>query len=290
MPGRMPRIASVPLLAALLCALVGCAPDESDSLPAGVEVSVRQNRPDTEDRRLQIRITNGSDAPLTVTAVEFSSPRFADPAPYQKAPSTVRAGGVLDLPVSLPPPVCEASDGTAEVHLDFELDSGRSGSVSVVPDDPLDQLDGISERDCLDHAMEAVAVITEPNEIRVEPVDGRLVAFVDLLVTPSGGPGSFTIRSVDDTVLFGLFDPASDIPVVSLPIGLTVHGDDEPGTLTIPLVPSRCDAHAVAEDKRGTLLPLRVDVRDASGIRYFALSDERKGELYSYLNRACAKR
>jgi hypothetical protein len=35
---------------------------------------------------------------------------------------------------------------------------------------------------------------------------------------------------------------------------------------------------------------LRVRVGDSTGIRYFALSDDRKGELYSYLAQACPAR
>jgi hypothetical protein len=69
-----------------------------------------------------------------------------------------------------------------------------------------------------------------------------------------------------------------------------VNADEPATTLTIPLVPGRCDAQATAEDKRGTLLPLRVQVGEVTGIRYFALSDDRKGELYEYLGQACATR
>ena len=294
----MLRIAPAPLLTALLLALllgglVGCAPAAPAELPDGVQVSVHQNRPDTEDRRLQVRIVNGSASALTVNALSFASPRFSEPAPYAKAPSTIRAGGTLDLPVSLPEPVCGddgPADATAEVRLEYALESGETGNVVVIPDDPLNQLDGISERDCLQHSMDAVAELREPDRIRVEQADGRLVAFVDLAVNPTGSAGSFTIESVDDTVLFGLFDPTSPTPRDTLRVDLTVNGSDAPGRLTIPLVPARCDAHAVAEDKRGTLLPLRVRVGDATGIRYLALSDDRKGELYSYLNDACTQR
>ena len=289
MPVRRRPTAAAALLALAAYALTGCAPGADGVLPAGVEVSVHQNRPDTEDRRLQVRITNGTDAPLTVTSLTFSSPRFTDPSPYQKAPSTVRAGAVLDLPVLLTEPVCDGTGTSPVVKLEYDH-GGHSGTASVTPTDPLDQLDGITERDCLEHDMNAVAEIAEPDAIRSEVVDGRLVAFVDLRVAPTGASGSFTIHAVDDTVLFGLFNPASAVPLDSLPIEITVNGTDEPSTVTIPLVPARCDAHAVAEDKRGTLLPLRVEVGESSGIRYFALSDARKGELYSYLGDACPRR
>jgi hypothetical protein len=289
MPVRRRLTATAALLALAAYVLAGCAPAADGALPAGVQVSVHQNRPDTEDRRLQVRITNGTDAPLTITALTFSSPRFADPSPYAKVPSTIRAGGVLDLPVSLTEPVCDGTGTSPVVQLEYDHD-GHTGTASVTPTDPLDQLDGISERDCLEHDMNAIAEIAEPDAIRSEMVNGRLVAFVDLRVAPTGASGSFTINAVDDTVLFGLFDPASAVPLDSVPVEITVRGGDAPSVLRIPLVPARCDAHAVAEDKRGTLLPLRVQVGKSSGIRYFALSDDRKGELYSYLGDACPQR
>jgi hypothetical protein len=287
--GSLALLSCLALFGSVAFALGGCAPAAEEGLPPGVEVSVHQNRPDTEDRRLQVRITNGTETPFTVTSLAFSSLDFAAPAPYPKAPSTVRAGGVLDLPVALPEPVCGTADGDPKVELRFEHGPGHAGTAAVIPDDRLQQLDDINERDCLGSAIAAVATISEPDAIRIEPVVGRLVAFVDLAIAPTGASGTFTVHRVDDTVLFGLFDPASATPVESLPLELTVDADDPPTTLTIPLVPGRCDAHATAEDKRGTLLPLRVEVGEFSGIHYFALSDDRKGELYTYLGQACPR-
>src|SRR5690554_2315371 len=281
-------LAGLAVVVAAVAGLAGCAPGAAEGLPAEIDVSVHQNRPDTEDRRLQVRISNHTEQPLTVTSLTFSSPRFAQPMTYQKAPSTVRAGGTLDLPVDLAAPACDGPDGTPSVQLEFEH-GDDTGQATVAPADPLDQLDGITERDCLESAMSTVAELRQPEQIRVESVGDRLVAFVDLLVEPTGASGSFTIDSVDDTVLFGIFDPTSTTPVETLPLDLTVNGDDAPEELTIPLVPARCDAHAVAEDKRGTLLPLRVRVGELAGIRYFALSEDLKGELYAYWGRACAE-
>lgn len=282
-------IVTTALLGLALCGIVGCSPLPA-ALPDGVRVSVHQNRPDTEDRRLQVRITNETDTPLTITALTFSSPRFAEPSPYRKAPTTIRAGGVVDLPVALGTPVCEPVEGTAAVHLDFERADGASGRVSVVPGDPLGQLEGISEQDCLNDAIADIADIRGPDALRTELVDGRLVAMIDLTVVPTGAGGSFTIASIDDTVLFELFQRGSPAAITTLPLGLEVRGDGDPQTVTIPLVPARCDPHAVAEDKRGTLLPLRVEVSGLSGISYFAVSDALKGALYSYVHEACTQR
>lgn len=280
-------LGSLALFGSAALALGGCSPTVEHGLPPGVEVSVHQNRPDTEDRRLQVRITNGTKTPLTVTSLDFSSPHFAGVARYPKAPSTIRAGGVLDLPVALPDAVCGADRGAPRVELRFERSTGHPGTAIVAPVDRLKQLDDINERDCFGSAIAEVATISEPATIREQAVSGSLVAFVDLAIAPTGASGTFTVRSVDDTVLFGLFDSANSTSAASLPLEVTIDADDPPSTLSIPLVPGRCDAHATAEDKRGTLLPLRIDVGGLSGIHYVALSDDRKGELYAYLGRAC---
>lgn len=284
--GFRPIVLAVMLMLALGSA-AACSAVAPAGLPDGVDVSVHQNRPDTADRRLQVRISNDTDAPITVTELAFDHPGYSEPAPYPKVPTEIRAGGVIDLPVALTDPVCDAADGAPVVRLDYTTADGVSASATVTPGDTLHQLDGILQRDCLEQTIASIADIVEPDDIRTEVLASRLVALVDLAIVPTGASGSFTLASVDDTVLFGIFSHTSPAPLTSLQLGIEVRGDAAPQTVTIPLVPARCDPHAVAEDKRGTLLPLRVQVSDVTGIRYFALSDQLKGQLYSYVAVAC---
>lgn len=270
--------------------LTGCSAAAEADVPEGVSVSVHQNRPDTADRRLQVRVANNSPVALTITRLTFSSPQFAEAVSYPKAPTMITVGGVTDLPVSLAAPACGTERSTPTVAIDFSMADGRTGHASVVPSDPLTQLPEISARDCLDEAVAEIATIREPAALRVQERSGRLVAFLDLIVTPTGASGSIRIDSVDDTVLLGLFESSQPAPVPSLPIGLDVRGTDGPQVITVPLVPARCDAHAVAEDKRGTLLPLHLEAGGLSGISYFALSAELAGTLYAFVSSACAMR
>jgi hypothetical protein len=288
-PATLTATLTATVLALAVCVTAGCAESSPLRLPDGVAVSVHQNRPDTEDRRLQIRVSNSSDSPLTITRAAFSSPRFKETAVYPKSPTTVRAGGVVDLPISLPQPDCDSTTDTPRVEFTLKA-AGRTGTVSVVPADPLGQLPGIFELDCLDEAVAAVVQLVQPDAVRTEQHGDRLVAMVDIQLRPTGAAGAVQIDSVDDTVLFSLFDPVRQVPLTNLPLGITIAGTDQPRTMTVPLVPARCEAHAVAEDKRGTLLPLRVDTGELSGIRYFPLSDALKGELYAYLGAACSSR
>ena len=71
-------------------------------------------------------------------------------------------------------------------------------------------------------------------------------------------------------------------------LGVDVAAGDPPLVLSLPVRPARCDAHAIADDKRGTILPFdiatgdgragRLDVPSAPGL---------KAELYAYYAERC---
>jgi hypothetical protein len=75
-------------------------------------------------------------------------------------------------------------------------------------------------------------------------------------------------------------------------VDVAVAGDAPPSVLTLSLVPSRCDPHAVAEDKLGTVFPLEVSVTaEAGDVRIGVLSvtasDDVRAALYDFVDRSC---
>lgn len=66
--------------------------------------------------------------------------------------------------------------------------------------------------------------------------------------------------------------------------------DATSGVSLIPLliVPGRCDAHAIIEDKRGTVMPLDVQTNDgSSGTIYIAMADNVRRNIYEYYQDYC---
>jgi hypothetical protein len=62
----------------------------------------------------------------------------------------------------------------------------------------------------------------------------------------------------------------------------------EPGTvLALRVRPARCDPHAVAEDKVGTLLPLTVAVGSREGVLKVAADGQLRAQLYDFVTQAC---
>jgi hypothetical protein len=56
----------------------------------------------------------------------------------------------------------------------------------------------------------------------------------------------------------------------------------------VPIVPNRCDPHALAEDKVGTLFVFAVEVEGGpSGSLTLPATPELRADLYEYFARAC---
>lgn len=291
----MDRCVRMPLVAAIAAvALVGCAPVDpptpaSTAPPDGVTVAVYQTRTDVGQHKLELSITNGTDERLTVTRAEFRSEQFAEPAVWPKESTFVVAGATVDLPVELGAPDCDAVDPVPVVEFDYELASGVAGTAVTEADDRIDRLPTLMAEDCIQQSVEEVAVITATTAPRIVERAGALVAEVDLSIAPTGSDGSVTIASWRSTTLVTPADPTSSAALPEAELDLTVSGDDAPSVVTLTLIPNRCDPHAVAEDKRGTIFPLRIVLADGTeGTLFVASADAVRGALYDYVPQACA--
>ncbi len=273
----------------MLPLLSGCADSAATQLPDGVSVSVHQGRLDGQARRLQIRISNSADIPLAIDRLSFSSAAFTTAAEYPKVPVVIAPREATNMPVLLGESVCDATKTTPFVTVDFST-SAVHGHTTVIPEDALNQLAGVTDRDCLDASISKIAVISGPTDLRIQTVKGNPVALIDLQVEPTGASASFTLVSARDTPLLRLIDVNDPQPVSLLPLAIEVSGEDSPSTVTIAVVPSRCDAHALADDKRGTILPIDVEAGRRSGVSYFPVSEKIKADLYEYIRETCAAR
>lgn len=291
------RTATAAAAAAMATALVlgGCAGGPTTSrtaagtdLPSGVTLSVYQTRTDLGQHKLEVAFTNDSGGALGITRMVFRSEQFVEPAVWAKDATTIRAGTTVDLPVVLPDPDCAAVDPVHRVEFDYELADGTRGTAVAEPVDRLDRLPALMAEDCISVAVGEVAAITADTVPRVVPRGGQPVAEVDLTIVPSGSDGTVTIGSLASTTLLTPADAATGASLTDATIDRTIAGTDAPGTLTLLLVPNRCDPHAVAEDKRGTFLPLTVVTDDGTeGRLYVRAADAVRTALYDFVQTTC---
>jgi len=280
---RRPRRLLLGLVAgAFLVALTGCtaAPPE---LPAGVTADVLQRRTDIADGMLAISVTNGSDAPFTLTRASFSAPRYADAMVWDSGERTLAPGRTLDLRIVPSELACANPDGAGAVTLDFVDAEGRAGSASLEPGDPFDLFPRFTDEGC---ATEAVATVADVELARVEG-DGIPGHPADVVITvaPTGAPGAFTLDGIRATPLIRMWDAGESVEHLAL--GAEVHGDDPPSEVRVPIVPVRCDPHALADDKVGANLPLEVTV-DGTTIRVVpVVSGEFRGAIHAFVSAYC---
>jgi len=256
------RIASPAIIGAFVLlvtgfALSGCgSPTEK---PVDLGVSVYQLRSDYAIRGAQIEITNHSKVNLTITSASFASAWFAKTVLSTSTPSQLLAKSTTDFRIALAAGRCGATKASPVVRVRYQRPDGSTGSATVTPTIPFDSMSVVHGQDCAQQDFEKVAKISVAPALRFDPpaadgaTGGKRAALLDLTFTPTGTPGSVTLLSTEDTTLlaqregtFRTFD-------------LTLTAASAPTTITLDYVPEGCLQHRVAEDKIGTLIPLRVD-------------------------------
>ena len=239
-------------------ALAGCAAATPPVIPDGLTVSVVQQRGDIAPGRVQLRLTNGSDQSITVVGATLTSAALSAPAPWSaRRTESLGPGRVVDLPVPLPPLDCTTGGDGPRVTLEVDADGGTR-SADVAADDPLHVLDRLSATQC---DREAIAAVAHVEATAVAP-RGDGTADLTISITPADGGST---ASLDLVALRGtplLHFAAGE----EAPLGAAVTAGDPPSTLTVAVTPRRCDPHAIAEDKVGTLFDLvaRLDGRDVT--------------------------
>jgi hypothetical protein len=276
-------LAAVALLAT---ALTGCQTTGSfDDPPDGVRVSVYQPRPDVAKNRIAIQVHNDGDEPVTITAASLHSTYFADDfiwGPDRTA--VVKPGYAVDLRVDIPAEA-NCSDVTAEHSVSLFWTVGDSSGDSLfTPDDPFEMLELLHDAACLTVGVDAVAQLTAvalevPEEL---PAPAQLLISVE----PTGAEGIVTLDSIHSTTLLNPAGP-DGIGVPELELGIAIDASSPPD-LRIPIVPNRCDAHALAEDKVGTRMPLYVTAPDGTtGRLVLSADDELRAQMYAFYSAFC---
>jgi hypothetical protein len=252
----------------------------------GIGLAVLQNRPDYGIRRLQLSVTNEGAEAITVTAARFESPQFAAPVDWARS-TEVPAGLTRFLPVDLPDAVCPAPDAVPRLTVTVTALDGSVREAAGRPADPFGVLPRIAGEDCLDAAVAAVASVRLDDALEVVGDGPEAVARLRLVVEPqkAGATTAASILQLETASSTILLQPA-DGP--DWPLDLTLEPGDPPSTIVLEAVPARCDPHAIAEDKRGTFLPITLSLDDAAPATIdVPSSDALKLALYAFIASTC---
>lgn len=266
------------LLALVSLLLTGCT--SAPKVP--LSVSFFQYRSDLAVRQSQIEVHNLSTIDITITSASFSSAWFSHAKSSKSAPSQVPAGSTIDFPVVLPSGVCSSGAAQPRVKLEYTTSDGTKGTASLTPTLPFHTISALHAADCSLREFEKVATIVPASALRFEQVGNKQNALIDFTVTPTGAPGSVEILTTQNTTLL------SQTEGELRSFDQTFTAASPPTVLTLDVVPSRCEAHVIAEDKVGTVIPFRVNAgRYRNAVFTIAVPSSTKNELLDYVGTYC---
>jgi hypothetical protein len=281
------RLGAVACYAVLSVAVTGCGTVGRAELPDGIRVEVLQGRTDYTSGTLVLRIINESGSPIELERAGLSWPGFSEPAIWERG-TTVRQGTTVDLRSPVPAVECDdADDGRQEPTADLSfVDGDRRGTATVLVADPLSTLERLRDSGCIVKRVDRVATISvDPPVVKG---DGRQsVAVIRLTFAPTGEEGRVEVDAVSSTPLLRP-DPATHPGAGDWPLELIVDATSGPGTAELRIVPARCDAHAIADDKVGTVFHLAVRLTDGTAGEYRLIPpDGIREQLLDYVRATC---
>ncbi|WP_310208057.1 hypothetical protein [Paenarthrobacter nitroguajacolicus] len=277
-------------VASTLSLAVGCAPGSTDPQPSPgsadpITVEVNQSRDQYGKHAILIQLTNTTDSSLTVTSAQLGSSLFEGTISWDSGESLVLPPRQpKSLPAALPSAAC--GPGAAADVVTASVTYSQAGQDPVESrtkaSDPFGVLGRNAGELCL--AAEVADIATLALDPALEVAADGSTAVVRLIATPSSTGGSertLIIESIDETTLL------AQVPTDPWPRD-TAIGTAGSRELPLRIRPARCDPHAVAEDKVGTLLPLRVRVGEREGLVKVAAPAELRGRIYDFVTAACS--
>lgn len=279
------------------------SPSATDS-PSAIEtlaVDVYRTRSDPASGRIQISVENRSETAITVVRAELASPALAD-ALARDGDTVIPPGARRDLPVTLTPPLCPADDASLVATITLEQPDGERTSTTLEATDRLGQWSDWLTAECFTVAvLERVELSLERAPER-DDLAGGVEASIGLTLVVrgrDGGDAPLTLGTISGTPLLTPMATSGGGTTDSSTVRGPGDGDNTTGTtapesgattrIPIDVAPARCDPHAIAEDKQGTLFPLAVTLGGDSGRVIVAASDEVRAELYAAITSACAE-
>ena len=243
-----------------------------------------QLRSDVADRQMQVEFHNASDDAFVIHELRLEDPRLEGPATrVNERETTIAPGRTTDVRMQLPEMACDGSDAAAS-HLTVAYSMGEVDGTAKVPvTERFPVIDVLHTRECLAAALDDAAAVSFAE---FAPSEAGSPAQLTLRVEPHGEGASARITGIHDTNLLTVQRDAKT--GVTAPLDIDIPGDaTEPFDVLLPIVPGRCDPHAVQEDKRGTVFVLDVEAGGESGEIQIASSPEMRGRMLTWVSEWC---
>lgn len=296
------------VVAATACTSPG---DDAAPLPSGVaqglSAELRQDRTQYADRAAKLHVVNGSDRTVTLLGGTLDAPGYGPSSPDGPTRAREIPPGVgRDVRLRLGEVDCDAAppaaltgaqaqqtlvatatvlvaDGAAGSTAAGSTPAGTAVELEVV--DPLGRLAAVHAETCAERLVASGVTlrVTDVRAGRVPAPDGDVPGGrITLAVEPVPGGPAVRLVEVSGTTLLS---PAAGDAWTGDDLAGQTAGD---GRVVLDVVPARCDPHVVAEDKRGTFLPVHAEVDGVPQPEiYVPMTDAQRAAVYDLVHDAC---
>lgn len=274
---RIAAPAAVLLLGPILAACGTSEPQET-AWPDGLTAYVDQTRLQRNTGEAFVRLVNDTGSSIEVSRLEVSSDRFR--AGWK---GSEPVDPEMDFDFDMPRGKC-GEGGDADLTITWRETGKEEWRTSTgTAEDRYANIDRLLDRDCAERTLTEAAEITV-GERRVEGEGKQSVFVLPVTFAPTEKAPEVTFDGWEGTVLFQL---ASETPTWpgSAPHPMT----GEPTTLELRVLPARCDPHALADDKVGSLFRVHVGGpgMPEEAAYFLPLSKPQKAALYDFLPGHC---
>lgn len=264
----------------MLFGLTGCSDSVKEApLPDGVTMDVDQSRIQRKGREVFLRVRNDTKNAITIERFVLSSTRLDDVK--WSGNEKIGASYEADLEFIMPSGRC-GSGFKASVRLTYRVGGGDLQESTGTAKDPYGNAALFMDRDCAQITLGEAASI-EAGEPTITGTGRGSVLKLPVTLTPTGKREGVRFGGFESTVLFR--QAPSSASDVDIPLG----ADDPPARVVMAVVPSRCDPHALAEDKVGRLFGMKVlaDGLSEGASFYLPLKASQRVALFDFFRSHC---
>lgn len=240
---------------------------------------VDQARVERKGRQVFIRVKNTMAESVTVVGFTMRSSRVS--TVRWTGDDVIGAGYETDLEFDMPLGRC-GNGFTAAVSLTYRIGEGDVRQSIGTADDPYGNIDSLLGRDCAKTTLASAAVITTGMPV-VQGVGLRSTLRLPVTLTSTGKLQGVRFGGYESTVLF------RQAPGSPADVDVFLGRADHPINVDMVVVPSRCDPHALAEDKVGTLFGVKVladNVADGASF-YLPLTRPQRSAYFAFFSLHC---
>jgi hypothetical protein len=253
-------------------------PPPSGTLIADIEQSSR----DGAANRFQVWVDNDTDTPIRPDRVTYNDGRFRTPLPgtrLREIPSQSRRGFPIYQPER---PDCDSVATSGTVTVDYTV-GGEHRRATVPVSDEADVIARIASARCLELTVQKIAHLSWADEVTASGDGGRGSVGTMTLVVDTTGRTGHTL--VIDTIAGNPVLSPGDLGVFEA--NLTITGDQPAQRISVPVKPTRCDAHAFSESGSFAAFAFNVHVDGEAGQFILRMGPTAAAHAVQYAKASC---